>query len=543
MPEVIMVSGIVMVKKMLVLLCMFWATISFAQEDAWVYFKDKPDSQYYLSNPTEMLSQKALERRSKQGIEPDEKDVPLHQPYVEGIVASDGITVMAKSKWLNALHIRGSREAIDALKALDFVQRVDFADRTLNADSRTDRVQNQYFSKTFQDKANLSYGNAARQIEMLNGHLLHQNEFTGSGINIAVLDAGFPGVDTTEPFRRLRDNDQIKGGYNYVSGSDNFYSGGNHGTIVLSTMGAFIEGQFAGTAPDASYYLFVTEDVSGENPVEESYWVEAAEAADSLGVDVINTSLGYFGYQDARYSHIFEDMDGNTAFITRGANIAISRGIFCVVSAGNTGNTTLPNMGAPADAYNMLTVGAVDSNKNYAGFSSRGPTADGRIKPDVAAMGYLAAIANQDGEITATSGTSLSSPVVAGLVACLWQALPDKTNAELLQIIKESADLYVAPTTQLGYGIPDFNLAMEKGMGLTDNKIVLYPNPSADIINVLLSKKLTATNITVYNMIGQKVMEQEVSVSNPYFSVSLLSEGVYNCTFEGTSQTIRIIKI
>lgn len=522
---------------------MFWAMISFAQEDAWVYFKDKPDSPYYLSNPIVMLSQKALDRRVKQGIEIDGKDVPLHNPYVETIISSEGITVMAKSKWLNALHIRGSREAIDALKALAFVDRVDFADRTLNGNSRTDRINNQYFPKNSEAKANLNYGNASRQIEMLNGHLLHRNNFTGEGITIAVLDAGFPGVDTTEPFKRLHDNGQIKGGYNYVDRSDNFYSGGNHGTIVLSTMGAFIEGQFAGTAPDASYYLFVTEDVSGENPVEESYWVEAAEAADSLGVDIINTSLGYFGYQDARYSHTFEDMDGTTTFITRGANVAISRGMFCVVSAGNTGNTTLPNMGAPADAFNILTVGAVDSNENYAGFSSRGPTADGRVKPDVAAMGYLAAITNQNGEITASSGTSLSSPVIAGLVACLWQALPDKTNAELLQIIKESSDRYAAPTPQFGYGIPDFNLALENGMELTDNDIVLYPIPSDNIVNALLSKKKSKTTVSVFNIIGQKVLELEMSISSPYFSIASLAVGVYNCTFEGTSQTIRIIKI
>ncbi len=524
-----------------VLLCM--GNFCFAQEDAWVYFKDKPDSSFYLSNPTEMLSQKAIDRRTKQRIALDDKDVPIHLPYSNAVAAADGITVMAKSKWLNALHIRGAQEAVNALLNLDFVTRVDFADRSLNASGRVNNYEQiAIANKELETASDFNYGASANQIQMLNGHLLHRQDYTGTGMTIAVLDSGFPGVNTTQPFQRLRDNNLIKGGYDFVTRSDDFYGGGSHGTIVLSTMAGYVEGQLAGTAPDAFYYLFRTEDATSENPVEESYWVEAAEMADSLGVDVINTSLGYFGYNDSRYSYTYEDMNGQTAFITRGANIAVSRGIFCVVSAGNSGSTTNPHIGAPADGLTILTVGAVDANENYAAFSSTGPSFDGRVKPDVMARGTQATIATVEGGIGSAGGTSFSSPITAGLVACLWQALPEKTNDELRQLIKESADRYMSPTAQYGYGIPDFNLALQKGLGGDDGKFIIYPNPSQGIVNIIFPKNREHTVLTVFNTLGQSVMEENITINNPSFIISQLASGIYSYSFEGVSQTGRIIK-
>lgn len=517
--------------------------LGYAQEDAWVYFKNKPNSDYYLANPTEMLSQKSLDRRTKQGIELDNKDVPIHQAYSDAVTASTGITVMAKSKWLNALHIRGTQADIELLRTLEFVERIDYADKSLNHASRTAAQQQQTaVAEKLDTQIDFNYGTSANQIQMLNGHLLHESNYTGKGMTIAVLDAGFPGVDTTQPFQRLRDNESIKGGYNYLSRSDNVYTAGTHGTLVLSTMAGYVEGQLAGTAPDADYYLFITEDSTSENPVEESYWVEAAEAADSLGVDVINTSLGYFNYDDGRYSYTYENMDGQTAFISRGANIAVSRGMFCVVSAGNSGNTQNPNIGAPADAIDILTVGAVDANENYGSFSSIGPSYDNRVKPDVMARGYQATIATTEGDIGAASGTSFSSPITAGLVACLWQALPDKTNAELRQLIKESADRYTAPTYQYGYGIPDFNLALQNGMGLTDGNFILYPNPSDGAVHLIFPMNRQDTTITVFNNLGQKVLEQNITLAAPSFNISQFATGIYSYRLEGASKTGRIIK-
>jgi serine protease AprX len=535
-------------KKLVLLIILFYAGAGFAQEDAWVYFTDKPDSASYLANPLEMLSQKALDRRAAQGIALDDKDVPIHQEYIDGIASAEGITVMAKSKWLNAVHIRGSVDAISALAVLDFVASIDFANNQLNTAGRY-AMDNATASvnKVLDTETDFSYGDSANQVEMLNGHILHQQDFTGTGMTIAVLDAGFPGVDTTQPFERLFENNLILGGYNFISQSEDIYTGGTHGTRVLSTMGGYTEGQLVGSAPDAFYYLFVTENVDSENPVEESYWVEAAEMADSLGVDVINTSLGYFSYDNPGYNYTYEDMDGETAFITRGANIAFTRGIFCVTSAGNNGNTTTPHIGVPADAFNTLTVGAVDANEVKANFSSLGPSYDLRIKPDVMARGVVSINANEQGVIAGGNGTSFASPITAGLVACLWQALPDKTNAQLLQLIKESSDRYNNPNNAYGYGIPDFSMAMQNGLGIKDSirpKFVLYPNPSKALVNIQFPHGTQNASITLFNSLGQLVLRKEVSLTDAVFSVSALNIGVYSFRFEasGISQTGRIIK-
>lgn len=520
------------------LLCLTLLSVVFcySQEDAWVYFNDKPDTDFYLSNPLEMLSQKALDRREKQNIALDDKDVPIAVSYIDGVSASEGITVLAKSKWLNAVHSRGSIESINSLKNLSFVNRIDFADRSLNPAGRIAMPQQApAVLKVTGTQAEFNYGNSANQIEMLGGQLLHQQNFTGEGMTIAVLDAGFPNVNTTAPFKRLRDNNQIKGGYNFVNRTDDFYTGGTHGTMVLSTIGGYVSGSLVGTAPDASYYLFITEDVAGENPVEESYWVEAAEMADSLGVDVINTSLGYFIYDNVRYNHTYEEMNGQTAFISRGANIAFSKGIFCVVSAGNSGATANPYISVPADALGVLTVGSVDANRNYSSFSSIGPSIDGRVKPDVMAKGTFATIATVDGEIGANNGTSFSSPIISGLVACLWQALPDKTNAELMDIIRQSADRYAAPTAQYGYGIPNFNVALKKGWGETINESIfaVYPNPAGDAVFFVFPDRVSSARVYIFNSIGQKVIESTVSSLDISVDISNLSQGVYSYKIEG----------
>jgi len=299
-------------KKILPFLFVLLHTVTFSQEGAWVYFNDKPNAQTYLSNPLSMLSQRALDRRAAQNIAVDIQDVPIHQNYIDQITAVPGISVMAKSKWMNALHIRGTQSVINGLTTLSFVHHVDFANKTLNTNKNTNTAASGLFNKTLDVQANFPYGASAAQIQMLNGHLLHQQDFTGTGKIIAVMDAGFPGVDTTDPFLRLRTNNQIKGGYNFVNRNANFYTGFQHGTQVLSNMAAYVDNQLVGTAPDASYYLFVTEDINSESPLEESLWVEAAETADSLGVDVINSSLGYNLFTNAAYNHTYQDMDGNT---------------------------------------------------------------------------------------------------------------------------------------------------------------------------------------------------------------------------------------
>jgi hypothetical protein len=530
-------------KKILFLLVFLAFAGLYAQEDAWVYFTDKPDAETYLANPLSMLTQRALDRRAAQGIALDEKDVPVSQAYIDQVAAS--VTVMAKSKWLNALHVRGSQPDIQQLTALPFVDHVTFADQSLNSGKpRPHRAPST--AKTLETDVVFQYGGSANQIQMLNGELLHQQNFTGQGKYIAVLDAGFPGVDVVQPFQRLRDNGQILGGYNFVDRSENFYTRNYHGTMVLSTMGGYVPGQLVGTAPDASYYLFITEDTDSENPVEESLWVEAAEEADRLGVDVINTSLGYFGYDDPSYSYTYDQMDGQTSFIARGADVAFSRGMVVVVSAGNSGDTTDPHIGTPADALNVLSVGAVDASGVHASFSSIGPSADGRVKPDVDAQGVADTVASPNGSVVTGSGTSFAGPVIAGMMATLWSAVPNLTNVQLVEAVKESASLWGAPTDQMGYGIPDFSFALDLAPlsvpKSTAGAFVVYPNPMMENVWVTLPSGVPAAHFELFNAVGQEVMDTTLT-GNPV-AVQQLPRGIYTyrLTTASASKAGKLIK-
>lgn len=519
--------------KNLYILVAFLASVAmYSQDDAWVYFNAKPDAQFYFDNPFEMLTQRALDRRTNQNIPLDIKDVPIHQDYIDQVTAQGSVAVMAKSKWMNAIHVRGSQGDILALAALSFVDHIQFADHSLNASNKIAAQHPTASShKTMDSQIVFPYGNSANQIQMLNGHLLHQQNYTGSGKIIAVLDAGFPQVNIVQPFKRLRDNNQILGGYNFVDRNTDFYTRNSHGTMVLSTMGGYTQNQLVGTAPDAQYYLFITEDVDNENPVEESLWVEAAERADSLGVDVINTSLGYFGYDNPAYSYTYEDMNGTTAFISRGADIAFSRGMVVVVSAGNSGGSFDPHIGVPADAVNVLTVGAVDASGNYASFSSIGPSADGRVKPDVAAQGLGATVSNTSGNIVTASGTSFSGPIMAGMVATFWQAVPSFTNVQVVQFIKESASLFTSPTDEMGYGIPDFQGALDAAMlSVGDNardSFVVYPNPVHDRLFISLPENMEDIKITFYNSIGQMVSQKKINAQEHSVDLQDMANGIY----------------
>ncbi|RZJ30460.1 MAG: T9SS type A sorting domain-containing protein [Flavobacterium sp.] len=534
-----------MKKNFILLIALLFTAIGFSQEDAWVYFKNKPDTQYYFDNPLEMLSQRALDRRTMQNIPLDVKDVPIHQDYIDQISAV--VEVMAKSKWLNAVHVRGSVDDINSTSALAFVDHIDFANHALNS-GRPSAAHN--VQKTMDIEINFPYGGSSNQIQMLNGHLLHQQNFTGSGKIIAVLDAGFPGVDTEAPFARLHNNNLILGGYNFVDRDNNFYTRNSHGTMVLSTMGGYVTNQLVGTAPDASYYLFITEDADQETPLEESLWVEAAETADSLGVDVINTSLGYFDYDNPNYSHTYEEMDGVTTFIARGADIAFSRGMVVVVSAGNSGSDDEAHMhiATPADAVNVLTVGAVDSFGNYAAFSSIGPSYDGRIKPDVAAKGLGATVANAQGNVVTASGTSFSGPIIAGMVATFWQAVPSFTNAQVVQYIKESASQFDNPDFELGYGIPDFAQAYQAALlsvpQNTASRFKVYPNPVTDNLIISLPSTIPSAKVSIYNALGQSVSEKEITIDTPSANLESLQNGVYfyKITSAAATQSGTLIK-
>ena len=517
-------------KNLLLLLAFLVSSASFSQEDAWVYFNDKPNAQFYLDNPLEMLSQRALDRRNAQGISLVLNDVPVHQPYIDAIISQVGIEVKAKSKWLNCLHVRGSIEAIQGLISLNFVSQVIFANDSLNA-KNFNFSQNSSINKNLDVQATFPYGNSANQIEMLNGHLLHQQNFTGTGKIIAVLDSGFINVDTATPFQRLFTNNLILGGYNYVSRNENVYSLHNHGTLVLSCMAGFVQDELVGTAPDANYYLYVTEDVTSENPVEESNWVEAAEEADRVGVDIITSSLGYFGYDNPSYSHTYSDMTGDANFASKGANIAFSKGIVVVASAGNDGASGEPHVGVPAEATNVLAIGAVKFDESYATFSSIGPSFDNRIKPDLMAQGQSVKIANTSGNVVNGSGTSFSGPIMAGMIASFWQAVPTLTNQQVVAFVKQSADRFLTPNEQFGYGIPDFQLALNNALLSVNENVkydfVVYPNPVTTNFSIRFPNNLVDVNLVLYNNLGQVILEKNNLISDENINLESLNSGIY----------------
>jgi subtilisin family serine protease len=535
-------------KKIYIYLFLLISSAGFSQQDAWVYFNAKPSSQFYFDTPLEMLTQRALDRRTNQNIAIDFKDIPVEESYINQVKLATGITVMAKSKWMNAVHVRGSQANINLLVMLSFVSKVDFADKSLNQTAKIAKLSKiKKVNKTKKTKIDYAYGSSSNQIQMLNGQQLHQQNYTGSGKIIAVLDAGFPGVNTVQPFQRLRTNNQILGGYNFVLRNPDFYTGVSHGTSVLSSMGGYKENSLVGTAPDASYYLFITEDDTSENPVEESLWVEAAERADSLGVDIINTSLGYFDYDNDAYNHTYSEINGSTAFISRGAEIAFSRGMILVTSAGNSGGTSDPHIAVPADAVSVIAVGAVNSSEVLTSFSSVGPSFDGRIKPDVMAQGQAAIVSDDAGNIVTANGTSFSSPIMAGMIACLWQAFPQKTNREIRELVLKSADKFSAPNNQYGFGIPDFALAVSNQLVLesfSKDDLILYPNPASDTVSVSLPSTFDMGTVFIYSILGQKVLEQEITPQVSIISLKSLNEGVYLYKMEsdGFSKTGKIIK-
>ncbi|MFN7045211.1 MAG: S8 family serine peptidase [Flavobacterium sp.] len=532
-------------QKLLFFFTILFSYIVQAQEDAWIYFNDKPDAAFYLNNPLQMLSQRALDRRTAQGIILDNTDVPIAQTYIDQVTATTGITVMAKSKWLNALHVRGSQANIQLLANLSFVSSIQFANSSLNSRQSNQTLKSNEITavnKELEELIDFNYGGSANQVQMLNGHLLHQQNFTGQGKMVAIMDGGFPGVNTASSFQRLRDNNLILGGYNFPDRNTSIYTRSSHGTSVLSCMAGYVDNQLVGTAPDAQYYLFITEDTNSENPVEESYWVEAAEMADSLGVDVINTSLGYFAYDNPNYSYTYSDMNGVKSFIARGSDKAFSKGMICVTSAGNSGNSSNPNIATPADAITTLTVGAVDASEDYVSFSSIGPSFDGRVKPDVCAKGAGATVSNSSGGIVTANGTSFSSPILAGMVTTFWSAVPALTNTQIVQYVKESADIYANPTVFKGYGVPDFQLALNNVLSLDSYQnevIMLYPNPVYDRLTIKFYEQDFSGKLVLYNNLGKQVADFLISESNSTVYLENLASGLYFYQLKSADKTIQ----
>ncbi|HET8838673.1 MAG TPA: S8 family serine peptidase [Flavobacteriaceae bacterium] len=540
-----------MKKTILPFLFLIGFVVSGQTESAWVYFTDKENVSAALANPISILSQAAIDRKNLHGTPIDVRDVPVNETYISQIKNLPGITVYAKSKWFNCVFVRGLQPDVEALENLTFVDHVEFADPQLNGvprSSERSNAMNETHDK-FEINTDFDYGQALNQVEMLHVDYLHEQGFTGEGILIAILDAGFPNVETNDGFDRMRNNGNLLDGYDFVDSNPNefAFAGSSHGAKVLSCITGFVTNDYAGTAPDASAILFRTEDVESEMPIEMAYWVEAAERADSLGVYVVNTSLGYNNFDNSNYSFQTSDMDGQTAFISKGANIAFEKGMLMVCSAGNSGNDAWEIITAPGDAPGAFTIGAVDPDGNYAAFSSRGPTADGRVKPDVVAQGAPAAVITTFGNVSFSNGTSFSSPIMAGAIASLWQADPSKTNAEIMQLVRESSSQFENPDIFLGYGIPNFQIALENlsmDKNILNNVVSIYPNPVENVLFVDFSKKKTTANIEVFSLLGKRILKSVVHKNKPEIDLSNLMSGIYllKITSKENSSTFKIVK-
>ena len=546
-----------MKNSLLLSIVCFLAGILQAQSDGtaphkyWVQFKDRAGSPYTLENATEFLSPQALQRRSVQGIALMENDLPVHPAYVNQVAAT-GAQVLNRSKWFNALTVEVADSsvlaAIGMLPCVAHVTKVARVKKKTTADQFIQDLMKLYEQAEAEAAkkqlaatgADAFYGNADVQITMLKGEKLHNMGFKGDGMTIAVLDAGFYRVDQIAFFDSLRASGRLLGTRDFVEGGTSVFEDNSHGLSVLSTMAGYMPGIFVGTAPNASYWLLRTEDADSENLVEEDNWVRGAEFADSVGVQVINSSLGYTVFDDSTVSHTYADLDGNTSRITIGADIAASKGILVVNSAGNSGGDPWRYVGVPADGDSVLSIGAVDANRDYASFSSLGPSADGRIKPNVTAMGQQVWVVTSSGNPGKSNGTSFSSPIMAGMAACLWQGHPAAKAMEVFKAIEQSADQYDAPDAKKGFGIPDFlkahailsQQALTKSV--SDSVVNVYPNPFIEGVTVeFYSTAEQDVEVKIFKLSGKQIAEEQIHVY-PYVNnliqlekVKRLSAGQY----------------
>lgn len=435
-----------------------------AQKKYWVKFTDKNNNPYSLNAPSAFLTQKSIDRRTTYNIPYHFTDLPVTPAYISSVQAIPGVSVVFASKWLNGVvvtineSVTSYTAAFALIKALPFVGdtgRVKKYQLHLDPVQTTDPTL-PAMRTTGIGEDNARYGGSRRQINQLNLGCYHEAGVKGQGMTIAVLDAGFVNVNTGTAFDSLRQRGGIIGVRNFVDGGTNVYQGSNHGTAVMSCLAANVPGVIVGTAPGADYWLLRTEDAATETLSEEYNWIRGAEFADSVGVDILTTSLGYTEFDDASQNHTISQLNGRTAPMSIAANLAARKGMFVLNAAGNEGQSSWKKIGVPADADSICTVGAVDSLGKIGPFSSMGPTADGRIKPDLSAMGVYTWISDGVNPPYPGNGTSFATPVLAGAVACFWQLNKSLSNIQVLDSLRKLGSLAATPNNTLGWGIPKF---------------------------------------------------------------------------------------
>ena len=530
-----------------------------APEKYWIQFTDKDNSPYSITDPLVYLSQRAIDRRNAQAIAITTQDFPVNPAYVLGVEQTANVNVLISSRWLNGIVIQTTdTNGLSQIMNLPFVDSANsknvelpftgIKSTKMEVDGVKERVE---LPISNNPEGVLDYGYAETQNKMIHVDYLHDLGYTGAGMVIAVLDAGFYGSDTTTVVQNLFTNNQILGTWDFVEGKPVDYTRySNHGAFVLNCMGAYSPGFYVGSAPAANYWLLRTEDAPTENIIEEYNWVAGAEFADSAGADVFNTSLGYTTFDDTNNSHTPGDLDGNTTVITIASDIAASKGILVINSAGNSGNNPWYYIGAPADGDSVLAIGAVSANRQVTSFSSRGPSADGRVKPNVMAMGGRVPMPIGVDTVFNINGTSFSGPILAGAAACLWQARSTYGNMEIFHAIEESADRFSNPNDDYGFGIPNMGMAYYIVTGLKEMEehglsVKAYPNPTngAVYVPVMTNRKY---QISISDVSGKLMDKFEATTINDSYQldISTYKAGIYLINLISDQETVlvRVLK-
>jgi len=521
-----------------------------AQETSYyfyVQFKDKNNSTYSLQRPSEFLSERAVSRRTAFGLNCDSTDLPVNQAYLKQI-SNLGIPVHNWSKWMNGATVLLTDSGLmGTVRSLSFVKFVEYTGKQVGPVLAPNGKNNV--------RTTFDYGIAAGQINQLNGTALHNEGYRGKGIQVGVIDAGFMNVNINPAFDSLRIQGRLLGTRDIISRNSNIYAEDSHGAMVLSTMTANLPGQFLGTAPDASYWLIRTEYVPSEYKVETDFWCSGIEFADSVGVDMATSSLGYSTFDDPKMNFTYADMNGKVSRASRAANLASIKGIVVLVAAGNEGNKSWHYISSPADADGIVSVGGVTASGVSSAFSSFGPSSDGRVKPEICATGTSSALIIINGTTGYGNGTSFATPIMAGMMACLLQrykaidAMIDVPT--LLNSVFKSGSLFNHPTAQMGYGIPDFVKA-EQNLKIFDSirqaekrNFVIENNPSLHRISIRFTQGIIPLNgwVRIYSLTGSLFLNQPLTGSSTELNTEKFQTGIYAVlvSVNGKSETRKVI--
>ncbi|MCL2434813.1 MAG: S8 family peptidase [Lentimicrobiaceae bacterium] len=525
-----------------------------------ITFSDKNDSPYSVDRPEEFLSLRAIAKRERFNIPVIEQDLPVNPQYIEAILnfSNEPSQIISRSKWDNSVVIFYSETENCHGIIAEMINHFPFVVDTLSVavygkinDFEIIVHEQASTSIVYNSSCDYNYGNSIDNISLHKGHFLHKAGFCGEDMLICVIDAGFENFNTISYFQPLYENGQIWGTRDFISGINNVYLGHNHGTSTISIIVSAIEGQLIGSAPKANYFLFRTTSPWINNLVEEDFLAQAIEVADSLGADIITVSLGYRDNFDYEWQNIYTsaDNDGMASIASRTASILAHKGVIFVCCAGNEGLSNWRHITRPADAKDILAVGMVNKYGVVNPMSSYGPSADWRVKPDVASPGDGAWIITSNGIIRQGGGTSAAAPIIAGLSACLWQALPQYSALEIMNLIRKYGDRYSNPNNRTGYGIPNFyqcyldhtNSVPEKQI----SSVSVYPNPTMGELRIR-NEELGIKSIEIFDVLGRKRSSNHLIISSSHhlINISHLNSGIYffKITSDRSSEMIKVIK-